>query len=326
MIRNAMLVGLLGLGWGLNWPAVRLALDEIQPWTLRSVGFAAATVLMFGAMAATGMSPAVPRRMWVRLLGIGVLPIVGYNLLSAFAQVSASTSRSAVLSYTMPIWTVIFARIVLGERLDRRRITGLGLGGAGLVALGWPVIQAGEFSVGLVYALLSGVVWAAGSILLKRYPIPVPRLVLTSWQMAFGAVLTTIGMLAFEGLPQELPRLATTWFGLGYNIIVGQALATTLWFVILGRMPAGIASVGSLLVPGIGVIGATLILGERPTATDWIGLALIVAASATVLLRGDPPRAAPRNGAAPSPEDDGPSETERSPGQAILAAPNRPRP
>lgn len=285
-LRNAALVGLLGLCWGLNWPAVRLALNEVQPWTLRAFGFSAATLLMLGYLAVRGISVAAPRRLWLRLVGIGALPIVGYNLLSAFAQVSASTSRTAVLSYTMPIWTVIFARIVLGEPLDRRRMVGVALGAAGLVALGWPVLQAGEFTIGLVFALLSGLVWACGNILLKRFPVGVPTEVLTTWQMALGAAMTTVGMLAFEGVPHRVPTLPSTWVGLAYNIVVGQALATTLWFTILARMPAGIASVGSLLVPGIGVIGATVILGERPTLPDWLGLVLIVAASATVLLRG----------------------------------------
>lgn len=292
MIRNAALVGLLGLGWGLNWPAVRLALAEIPPWTLRAVGFSAATVLMFGTIFALGLSPAVKRRHWLRLAVVGALSVVAYNLFSAYAQLTASTSRSAVLSYTMPIWAVIGARVVLGEPFDRRRVVGIALGGAGLVALGWPIVQAGAFSIGLVFALLSGVVWAGGSVFLKRFPIEAPPLVVTTWQLALGGVLTTAGMVLVEGLPRALPTLGATWLGLGYNILIGQALATTLWFTILARMPAGIAAVGTLLVPGIGVIGATLILGEHPTPSDWLGLALIVAASATVLLRGGGPPAA----------------------------------
>ncbi|MDB5591772.1 DMT family transporter [Enterovirga sp.] len=285
MIRNAALVVLLGIGWGLNWPAVKLALQEIPPWTLRAVGFSAATVLMFVAIRALGLSPAVPRRHWLRLACVGALSVAVYNLLSAYSQVTASTSRAAVLSYTMPIWAVIGARVVLGERIDRRRILGLGLGAAGLLALGWPVVQAGTFSVGLVYALLSGMVWATGSVLLKRYPIEAPPLVISTWQMALGAVMAATGMVWVEGVPRGLPTLPSAWFGLGYNILIGQALATTLWFTILARMSAGMASLGTLLVPGVGVIGATLILGERPTWSDWLGLALIVAASATVLLR-----------------------------------------
>lgn len=285
MAGHAALVALLGLAWGVNWPAARLSLDELTPFTFRAVGFSAGALVLFGFLLAKGMSPRVPRPHWWRLVLVGTLSVLGYNIFSAFAQITASTSRSAVLSYAMPLWAVLFARIGLGEPFDRRRVVGLTLGGAGLVALGLPLIRSGGFSIGLVYALLSGIVWAIGSVTLKRYPIEAPPIVISAWQLLLAAIASTLLMLALDGLPRAWPQQASTWAGLAYNIVIGQALATTLWFTILARMQAGIASIGVLLVPAVGVVSATLILGERPTATDWLGLVLIVAASAAVLLR-----------------------------------------
>lgn len=285
MIRNALLIAALGVCWGLNWPAVRLCLVEMRPWELRFAGFAAATALIFALLVARQESVRVPRRDWLRLLLVGTLSVVAYNLLTAFAQLSASTTRSAVLSYTMPIWAVVFARIVLGEPFDGRRLTGLGLGIAGLVALGLPLAGQGQLTIGLLYAVLSGVVWAAGSVALKRFPIEASPLVLSAWQLALGTVVTLVGVLAFEGWPAALPRLPLTWTAFGYHVVFAQVAAMWLWFTILASMPAGIASIGSLLVPGIGVLGATAIIGERPTVADWLGLVLIVAASASVLVR-----------------------------------------
>ena len=315
MMRNLLLVAALGLCWGLNWPAVKLALGEIPPWTLRSFAFWLATAILFGVLLAMGRSLAVPRRHWIRLAVVGTLSIAGYNIFSAFAQLTATTSRAAVLSYTMPIWAVIFARIVLGEAFDRRRVIGLALGAAGLTALGWPLLMSGQLSIGLFYAVMSGVVWAAGSVILKRWPIAASALVITAWQMGFAALVMTVGMLAFEGLPTRLPGLPSTYVGLAYNVLIGQALATTLWFTILGLMPAGTAAIGSLLVPAIGVVGATIILGERPTPPDWIGLVFIVAAAAVVLVRRAPSVPAPVEATA----------TDRSSSSAILGEkPNRP--
>lgn len=285
MIRNAVLIVSLGLAWGFNWPAVRLALVEIPPWTLRAVAFWLATAILFCVLAATGRSLRVPRAHWARLIVVGILSIAAYNIFSAFAQLTATTSRAAVLSYTMPIWAVLLARVFLGEPFDKRRRIGLGLGAAGLVALGWPLLMSGQLSIGLLYALMSGIVWAAGSVFLKRWPIAASAPVITAWQLGIAAVTMTVGMLLFEGMPTHLPTLPATYAGLVYNILIGQALASTLWFTILGTMPAGVAAIGSLLVPAVGVIGATLILGERPTPTDWTGLVLIVAAAAVVLLR-----------------------------------------
>lgn len=288
MWRDAGLIAGLGVGWGLNWPALKLALGEIPPWTMRAIGFTCAAILMFSAMRLRGVSVAIPRRHWGRLALVGALSVVTYNLLSAFAQLTASTSRSAVLSYTMPIWAVIFARLFLGEPFDTRRRLGLALGTAGLLALALPLVIRDELSWGLLFAVGSGVVWAAGSTALKRWPIDATPPVVTAWQIALGAIVTVCGALLLDPFPPRIPVRWETWAGLGYNIVVGQVFATTIWFTMLHRMPAGTAAIGSLIVPGIGVIGATLILGERPTLADWIGLALIVAASATVLLRPPP--------------------------------------
>ena len=285
MIRNALLLLALGICWGLNWPAVRLCLDELPPWTLRSAGFICATTLIFAILAALRLAPVIPRRHWWRIAVLGLLATVAYNMLTAFAQLSATTTRSAVLSYTMPVWAVIFAWIVLGEPFDVRRRIGLALGVAGLAALAVPLFRAGQLSWGLLFATGSGISWAAGNVFIKRFPIAATPLVIAAWQLALGSVMTTLGMLLIEGPPTRLPVLPITWAAFGYHVVFAQVAAVTLWFTILSRMPAGIASIGSLLVPGIGVVSATLILGERPTAFDWLGLALIVTASASVLLR-----------------------------------------
>jgi drug/metabolite transporter (DMT)-like permease len=283
--RTAALVPLLGLLWGLNWVAVRICLTEIPPWTLRVTGFAVGTLALFVFIWWKGERFYVPRAHWARLIGVGFLSITAYNLFSAFAQLSATTTRSAVLSYTMPVWAVIFARVVLGERLDTRRALGLGLGIAGLLSLGWPIIVAGQFSTGLLYALMSGIVWAAGSVLLKRFPIDAGALTITWWQLLLAVPVTMVGMLAFEGIPELRPLQAATVWAFIYHAVLAQAAATAIWFTILEGLPTGIASIGSLLVPAVGVLGATALLGERPTTGDLLGLAFIVTASAVVLVR-----------------------------------------
>ena len=71
--------------------------------------------------------------------------------------------------------------------------------------------------------------------------------------------------------------------------VLGTGTAYGLWFSIIRRLPAMTASLGVLGSPVIGVISSVLILGERPTPTDIIGFALILAASACVLLSRSPP-------------------------------------
>ena len=88
-----------------------------------------------------------------------------------------------------------------------------------------------------------------------------------------------------RGLPQLWPLPTNVALWLAYNGFIGMGLAYFLWFVIIGRLPAMTASLGSLLVPVVGVAGSALVNDERPSLTDAIGFALIFSAAASVLLQ-----------------------------------------
>ncbi|MBN9437451.1 DMT family transporter [Bosea sp. (in: a-proteobacteria)] len=282
--RSLLLVPLLGLLWGFNWPAVRISLTEIAPWTLRAAGMTFAGLVLVAVALARGIPLAVPREQWSRLIIAGFLSIAAFNILLAFAQLMAPTSRAAILTFTMPIWATLLALPILGERFDRRRLLGLGLGISGLVCLGLPLIRSGQFSPGLALALLAALSWALGTIVTKRWPVAAPALTIAAWQLLVGGVAAGLGMLVFEGLP--VPKLLSPKVAaaLSFHILGAQALAYFLWFVVVARLPAGIASLGTLMVPAVGALGSVLLLGERPTATDWLGLTLVVAASGAIMI------------------------------------------
>lgn len=282
--RSLLLVPLLGLLWGFNWPAVRISLTEIAPWTLRAGGMTFAGLALVAIGLARGQSLAVLRGQWLRLAIAGFLSIAAFNVLLAFAQLAAPTSRAAILTFTMPIWATLLARLVLAEPFDSRRLLGLGLGAAGLLCLGLPLLASGTFSIGLLYALIASVSWALGTIVTKRWPVSAPALTIAAWQLLIGGAVAGIGMLAFEGLPVPKILEARTLAALTFHILGAQALAYFLWFTVIARLPAGIASLGTLMVPAVGVLGSVLLLGERPTPSDWLGLVLVVAASGTIML------------------------------------------
>ncbi|WP_332682727.1 DMT family transporter [Bosea sp. (in: a-proteobacteria)] len=282
--RALLLVPLLGLLWGFNWPAVRISLTEIAPWTLRAGGMSFAGLVLVAVALVRGVPLSVPRRQWPRLIVAGFLSIAAFNVLLAFAQLMAPTSRAAILTFTMPIWATLLALPLLGERFDRRRLLGLGLGIAGLACLGLPLIRSGQFSPGLALALLAALSWALGTIVTKRWPVSAPALAIAAWQLLIGGAVAGLGMLVFEGIPVPKALSPPVLTALGFHIVGAQALAYFLWFVVVARLPAGIASLGTLMVPAVGVLGSVLLLGERPTATDWLGLALVVAASGAIMI------------------------------------------
>ena len=298
--RARALVVLLGVCWGLNWVAVRVALHEIRPWTLRCLGMGLGTAVLLAWAVARGHRLRIaPGRDRLRLALAGLLNVPAFGVFTAFAQLAGATSRVTLVTYTMPIWSVLLARIVLGERLDASRLAAVGLAACGLAVLVGPTGVAGS-TAGMGWALLAAVAWAAGTVYLKAARIPGDPVAIAAWQLAAGFAAVAVGAALAEGVPRGWPRDAATWWAVAYHVVLGMALPYLVWFGVVARLPASSAALGTLLVPVVAVIGSVAWLGERPSVLDAIGFALILGAAATVLLRPAPSVPVPSEASPPA--------------------------
>jgi drug/metabolite transporter (DMT)-like permease len=283
-----LLVVVMGIAWGINWVSVRIILEAMQPWALRAVGIGLGAATLFVAAAVSGARLTIPRRDWPKVLVAGFFNVAAFGACSAYAQVYGTTARAVVIAYSMPIWASLLARVVLKERFNAAKLVALALCAAGLVTLIWPLARHG-LPLGALFALGGAWSWAAGTIYLKSVKIAAPTLAVAAWQVLFGALMLAAGMFIFEGVPHlwTLPAHIVAW--LGYNGLIGMGFAYFLWFVAIERLSTTTASLGTLLVPVVGVIASALMLGERPGLFDVIGFALIFAAAASVLLQPNAP-------------------------------------
>ncbi|MFZ3358127.1 MAG: DMT family transporter [Xanthobacteraceae bacterium] len=269
--------------WGATWPIMRIALYEIPPLSMRTVTAALGALTLYLACRVRGRSLRVPDlKAWAHITIASLLNIVAFTVFGSFAQLTAATTRVTILAYTMPIWAVLFAWPFLGERPNRTQSAALFLCASGLAILIYPLAEA-KIPLGIWLALLTGVCWAAGTVYLKWAQIKADPMAVASWQVTIAFFVTAALMLIFEGKlhfaaasPLALVCTASTGF-------LANGVAYGLWFAIVRRLPAATASLGVLGSPVIGVVASILILGERPTTADFVGFALIFAASACVL-------------------------------------------
>ena len=146
----------LSFCWGLSWTAMRIALDEVSPWSMRLIGYSigAATLLCCSRRraaaspsraAATGCTSSSPR----------MFLVVAFGVAGTFAQLMANTSRVIIVNYSMPVWGSLMAYFVLRERINARAALGLALCVAGLGVLVYPVAeQSLREPIGLLLALV----------------------------------------------------------------------------------------------------------------------------------------------------------------------------
>jgi drug/metabolite transporter (DMT)-like permease len=288
-----LLVVLLAFAWGLNWIAAAFALREVTPWTLRFAGSAIGAAVLFSAAFLTGHSLRVPRGEHVHIMVAGFFNVAGFQILSGFAQLSGATSRAIIITYSMPIWATVLSFLMLGERLNKIGLIAFSLCVAGLTILVWPLFADG-FPPSVFYSLGCALSWAFAMVYMKWVKATITPLANAAWQLLFGFMFVAAGSVLFEGYPHLWPLHNQTIMAIFFVGVIGVGLAHFLWWAIVGRLPATMASIGALLVPVIGVSASTVILGERLSTQDIIGFVMIFAAAACVLLQPGGRRPEPR--------------------------------
>ena len=106
--------------------------------------------------------------------------------------------------------------------------------------------------------------------------VRVTPLSLTAWQMLCGALALVLVALVVPERPIDWSPAFVA--ALAYNAVLASGLAWLLWAYIVQRLPAGVAGMTSLAIPVCGVLFAWALLGERPSAIEGVGIALVAVA------------------------------------------------
>ncbi|HTP96439.1 MAG TPA: DMT family transporter [Burkholderiales bacterium] len=265
---------LLSSIWGYNWVVMKRALAYAGAWDFAALRAVLGTLVLFAVLALL-RRPLKPQEVKGTCL-LGMLQTVGNGGLAVAALIAGGAGRSAVLVYMMPFWTLALGRILLGERISAWQSVAAGAAFAGMLLIVGPW-QLDRALLSSLLALASGLCWAFSAIVAKklRARIQLDLLSLTAWQTLYGAgVLVAVALLApsrpIDWSPYFIAALA-------YNVVFAVAVAWLLWLFALHRLPAGLAAMGTLLIPVIGAGAGALELGERHALRELLGMALVCA-------------------------------------------------
>lgn len=278
-----LLVGLT-LGWGFNWPMMKIAVTQMPVWTFRALCVAAGAAGMLMIARAGGHAVLPASTHWRRLVGTSVFNVTLWNLCITYGIVHLPAGRTVILAYTMPLWVVVLARLVLGETLTRRRVAGLMLGMAGIALLiGNELALLRAAPIGALLVLAAAASWAVGTVLMKRFPTDIPTSSFTGWQFLIGGLPLMLGALIVDyGKWHPVSWLVAA--AVLYNMLVAFVFCHWAWYKIVSRASAGTSALGTLMIPVTGVFSSMLVLGERPSLREYVALLLVVGAIATVVV------------------------------------------
>lgn len=269
--------------WAGSWIAMKLIVPYIGPFDFVALRYVVGALVLFALAIATRRPLGMPP--WKLTLLIGLTQTAGFQGFVQTALVSGGVGKVSLMAYTMPFWVVLFAWILLGDRPTLRHVWAFALAGMGLLAIIAPWQGLGSIT-GSLLALAGGACWGMGTVLAKMmFQRHTPNVLnLTAWQMLLGAVLTWPITLVFH--QQDIVWAPVLYWGVAYMAIIASGLGWWLWLSVVRRVSATVAGMSSLGVPVLTVILAWLLLSERPTALELIGVAFIMAGLVAVNMPG----------------------------------------
>ena len=274
-------VCLIGLLWGLNWPAVKFMLSEMPPLTVRGTAFPLAALFLTVIVLSRRKRLMPDRKDVLPIIWTGLLIVFGFNVFTVIGQLLTETSKAAIIAFTMPAFTAGFAVLFLGDKLSARTLVALALGMGGLAALASEDIDLLVAEpVGPLVMLGAAISWALGNIALKARSWSLDPLALTVWFFVVSAAALWPFIIAFEPPWQQSWPSAPIVATMVFHVLGPMVTCYVIWTMLVSRLPATIAAIASLMTPVVGVLSSVLILGDAPTWQKFAALAMIVASIA----------------------------------------------
>lgn len=281
--RQWLLLLMLTLVWGINWPIMKAGVTGFPPLTFRMLCLWLGIPVLGLALVAMKVPLRIPRAHWRELLTLAVFNMFFWQGLIILAVQSLSSGRAAILGYTMPMFSAVLGALFFGERLAPRAWSGVASAALGVVLLLWhELTQLSGRPLGVVLALVAASTWALGTQMLRRTRMPVSTLTISFWMTLMTAVVMTVASVLFE-LDRWAAPSATSWWSIAFNAVLVFGFAHAAWFTLARSLPPVASTLSVMLIPVVGVFSGSLALGEVLHWQDMAAVLLMVLSIAAVL-------------------------------------------
>lgn len=279
----------LCLIWGSTWGAIRLLVRDVPPFRAAALRFFLAAIILLGVAIGRSRKLNITRPQWRALVILGfAMMAVPYGLLF-WAEYRISSSMTAVLFSSDPLFVALFMPAMTRARVPRRAIFAMLIGLGGMCALFYTGLSASPyFLLGGGAVMLAVVMSAWASVFAKREISGVSPLVGTGIQFSVSAMALFVASLMFErGRPSDWNQASV--LALGFLVIFGSVLAFSFYYWLLARMHPYQLTTITLVVPVIAMAEGAVLLRE-PVPVFMIGAAVLVLGSVAVVLRAEDER------------------------------------
>ena len=281
--KQLVLLALLTLVWGFNWPVMKLGVTDFPPLTFRSLCLWLGLPVVAAVMVTRKVPFKVSRQDYREVFWLAMTNLVIWNVLIILAIKYLSSGRSAILGYTMPIFSALLGAWFFGTRLRLRNWIGVAAAALGVGLLLWnEMANLSGQPLAVLGALAAAATWAYGTQLMRNTRLVVPTLTLAFWMMLITALAMTVLCVALEYPQWQMPS-GRTWFAIAYNAVLVFGFAQAVWLTLARTLPPIASTLSVMMIPILGVFSGALGLGEQLHWQDWTAVGLMVVSMVSVL-------------------------------------------
>ncbi|AXN38065.1 EamA family transporter [Peribacillus butanolivorans] len=262
--------------WGGMYVVVKVVVDSVPPLELVWFRYVIAIVALIIIGVVTKQSWRIEKRDWLLIFMIGLIGNTISIVTQEIGTMLSTAQMGAIITSTTPAFMVLFARIILKEKITFKKALSIILATIGVcIIVGNAHINSSN-QLGAVSLLIAALTWSLMSVLIKRVPGQYSQIVVTTYAILVSIVLLTpFTINRLDKLDFQAMMHPTIWGGLLYLGVISTACAFLLWNRGLQMLNASSGGLFFFFQPIVGTFLGWLLLGEQIGLPFWIGTILI---------------------------------------------------
>jgi drug/metabolite transporter (DMT)-like permease len=263
--------------WGGMYVVVKVVVAVIPPLELVWMRYFIALIALVIIGLVTRQNWRIQRRHFGIIIAISIIGYVISIVTQETGTMLSTAQMGAIITSTTPAFMVLFASLILKERLTLKKAISVSLATIGVITIvGIDDINMSSM-LGGISLIIAALTWALMSVLIKRIPSDYSQIVVTTYATFIAFIVLT--PFVIPRLPQIDPNDLmdpTIWGGLLYLGIISTSIAFLLWNRGLQMLNASSGGIFFFFQPVVGTLLGWALLGETISITFWIGSILIL--------------------------------------------------
>lgn len=272
--------------WGAGFTSSKAAVSDVPPLVTGALRYFLTSLALlpiyFQRRSSRDDALLPPTSIWKPMLALALTAVVGYNVLY-FVGLTLAPSSDAILLIptTNPIWTMLFASLLIAERPPRRILIGVGIAVVGMSIVlvgGFRGEVTGDRLLGSGLFILASFIFGFSHIMTRVVTRTITPLDAMTVSGVIGGLILAALAYAEGGYSELIGAPGLYWFNIGVVAFGTTAFGYYLFYRSISQVGPGIASFFINLVPIFGLILSAIFLSEIPTPLQVVGASVVVAA------------------------------------------------